>query len=100
MVTTTDRVVSNSRTGGAYLQALATQLGRAGLSTRLTHPIGRPPTLHVLNPGQPELEEQVMIDQCENGAWWFWWPWAERIAPAAQMGEAAASICRVVSVGA
>jgi hypothetical protein len=97
VVTHPDEVVPDSRTAGAHLEALAGQLGRAGLCARITHPIGRPATLHVLNPDQPDLEERVVIDRCENGTWWFWWAWAERIAPAGQMADAAESIRRVVS---
>jgi hypothetical protein len=97
VVTSTERVVPDSRTAGAHLEALAVQLGRAGLSARLTRPIGRPPTLYVLSPDQPQLEERVMIDQSENGTWWFWWDWSDGIAPATEMAEAAESIRRVVS---
>lgn len=100
MVTSTDQVVPESRTASAHLEALAGRLGQAGLNARLTRPIGRPPTLHVVSPDQPELEERVVIDKCENGLWWFWWTWAERIAPATEMAEAAESIRRVVSVAA
>lgn len=97
MVTYPDQVVPDSRTESAYLEALADQLGRVGLCARLTHPIGRPPTLNVANPDQLDLEERVVIDQGENGTWWYSWTWAERIAPTARTSDAADSIRRVVS---
>lgn len=96
MVTQSDDVVPDSGTASAHLRELADHLGRAGLCARITQPLGRPPTLYVLNPQQPELEERVVIDQGENGTWWFLWPWAERIAPVASLTDAADSIRRVV----
>lgn len=99
MAAHSDKVVPVDRTASDHLEALADQLGKVGLRARLTHPIGRPPTLNVLSPDQPDLEERVVIDQCENGTWWYSWTWSERIAPAARMSDATESIRRVVSAG-
>ena len=99
VVTHVDQAVpdSETETDSAYLSALAEQLGRAGLYARLNFPIGRPPTLHVCDPSQPELEEPVLMEQAADGVWWFCWPWGGRIAPAEAGTEATACIRRVVS---
>src|SRR5262249_7192354 len=70
MAIQSDKVAPVDRTASDHLRALADQLEKVGLCVRLTHPIGRPPTLNVLSPDQPDLEERVVIDQCENGTWW------------------------------
>jgi hypothetical protein len=74
------------------LTKLAGLLTARGLRARLHQPIGRPPSLHVINPGAPSLEEHIILDRCEQGELWFLWPWDERIAEATEIGNAADSI--------
>jgi hypothetical protein len=78
------------------LNTLARLLERAGLNARVTQPIGRPPGLHVQNPELPALEEHVVLDRCDQGRWWLFWAWAERIAPADDLDGAVECIRRVV----
>ena len=79
------------------LEVLAAELARHGLMTRLMAPVGRVPSLHVVNPAQSMLAEDVYVGRSQDGLWWFWWPWAERIAPGDQHGAAAIVIARVLS---
>jgi len=79
------------------LTGLATELDRHGLTTRLITPSGRIPSLHVVNPAVVRLAEDVYAGRSHDGAWWFWWPWAERIAPGDDLVAAAALIARVLS---
>ena len=79
------------------LEVLAAELARHGLMTRLMAPVGRVPSLHVMNPAQSMLAEDVYVGRSQDGLWWFWWPWAERIAPGDQHGAAAIVIARVLS---
>jgi hypothetical protein len=79
------------------LEGLAEELGKRGLMTRLMAPPGRVPSLHVVNPVMSRLAEDVYVGRSQDGLWWFWWPWAERIAPGDQMAAAAAQIARVLS---
>jgi hypothetical protein len=79
------------------LESLAEELGKYGLKTRLTAPPGRVPSLHVVNPALSRLAEDVYVGRSQDGLWWFWWPWAERIAPGDELAGAAALIARVLS---
>jgi hypothetical protein len=78
------------------LEGLAEELGRRGLRTTLITPAGRVPSLHVVNPAVSRLAEDVYVGRSQDGLWWFWWPWAERIAPGDEVGAAAALIAKVL----
>jgi hypothetical protein len=77
----------------AALEKLAAELNARGYEARLAVPDGRPPWLAVINPAATMLEETVMAY-----AEWFWWPWADRIAPAADAATAADAIARVLAL--
>jgi hypothetical protein len=79
------------------LECLAAALAKLGLMTRLMTPSGRVPSLHVANPAAPRLTEDVYVGRSQDGMWWFWWPWAERIAPGDRADVAASLIARVLS---
>ncbi|RAY12458.1 hypothetical protein DPM19_25295 [Actinomadura craniellae] len=79
----------------ARLEELASRLGEEGIYSRLTTPIGMPPSLHVLNPQVPTAEEHVIVDRS-----WFWWAWAQRISPASDLDGAIACIRRVLGLAA
>jgi hypothetical protein len=79
------------------LEGLAAELAKHGLMTRLTAPAGRVPSLHVVNPAVSMLAEDVYVGRSQDGLWWFWWPWAERIAPGDELAAAADLIARVLS---
>jgi hypothetical protein len=79
------------------LEGLAAELTKLGLMARLMAPEGGVPSLHVVNPVMSRLAEDVYVGRSQDGLWWFWWPWAERIAPGDQLGTAAAVIARVLS---
>ena len=76
----------------AALDRLSAELNARGYEARLTVPDGRPPWLAVINPGATMLAETVM-------AYAEWpWPWADRIAPAADAATAADAIARVLAL--
>lgn len=77
----------------AALENLAAELNARGYEARLTVPDGWPPWLAVINPAATTLAETVMAH-----AEWFWWPWADRIAPAADVATAADAIARVLAL--
>jgi hypothetical protein len=81
------------------LEGLADELARCGLRTRLITPPGRVPSLHVVNPAQSMLAEDIYVGRGQDGAWWYWWPWAERIASVDDVPSAAALIARVLRAG-
>lgn len=98
MVTHLEETVTDPRTARAHLEELAGLLCEAGLYARLSLPIGRPPSLHVSNPGTPGLDEYVIAERSGRGEWWLRWGWAEEIAPVSEMGRAVDSIRRVLGL--
>jgi hypothetical protein len=77
----------------AALEKLAVELGARGFETRLLAPEGWRPSLAVRNLIAPMLSETVLAQ-----ADWFWWPWADRISPVADVPAAADRIARVLAV--
>jgi hypothetical protein len=76
------------------LEKLAAELRARGFETRLAVPQGHVPSLSVINPQATALSETVVA-----GEDWFWWSWAEKVAPVADVSEAAGVIARVLSAG-
>lgn len=77
----------------AALEKLAAELSARGYEAQLTVPDSRPPWLAIINPAATMLAETVMAY-----AEWFWWPWADRIAPAADVAAAADAIAQVLAL--
>jgi hypothetical protein len=94
--TATARVPDSWRANMARLEGLAAILADRGLRTRLLTPRGRVPSLHVVNPLASSLAEDVYAGRGQDGRWWFWWSWAERIAAGEDVEGAAALIERVL----
>jgi hypothetical protein len=83
--------------GLARLEGLANRLADRGLRARLMTPPGRVPSLHVVNPAVTSLAEDVYAGRAQDGLWWFWWSWADQIAPGEDLEGAAAVISRVLA---
>jgi len=81
----------------ARLEGLADVLVRRGLRARIMTPPGRVPSLHVVNPLAGALAEDVYAGRGQDGLWWFWWSWAERITVSEDLEAAAAKIERVLA---
>jgi hypothetical protein len=81
------------------LDRLARALTERGLNVSLLAPPGRVPSLHVVNPAVLALAEDIYAGCCEDGGWWFWWSWAERIAAEDDLEGAAERIWHVLAAG-
>ncbi len=79
------------------LDQLGPALAARGMTASLVTPAGRVPSLRVVNPAAPALAEDVYAGCCEDGSWWFWWSWAERIAAASDLDQVAARIAHVLA---
>ena len=79
------------------LEGLAQAVTEHGLRARLVTPPGRVPSLHVVNPHASALAEDVYAGPCQDGQWFFWWSWAERIAAGDDLAGAASRISRVLA---
>jgi hypothetical protein len=91
-----DEKAALARTRIAYLESLGDELRDRGFAVRLMIPQGGPPSLHVVNPLASALAENILAEST-GGTWWFWWSWAERIAPADDLGDAADRVTRVLA---
>jgi hypothetical protein len=87
----------NPRAYLGRLEGLAEAVTAQGLSARLVAPPGRLPSLHVVNPRAAALAEDVYAGPCQDGQWWFWWSWAERIAAGDDLAGAASRILHVLA---
>ncbi len=96
--TATVRVPDSWQANLARLEGLAAILAGHGLQTQMMTPPGRVPSLHVVNPLASALAEDVYAGRGQDGLWWFWWSWAERIAAGDDIDGAAALIERVLAV--
>jgi hypothetical protein len=76
------------------LEKLGAELTARGFETHLTIPAGHVPSLAITNPQATALTETVVAAED-----WYWWSWVEKIAPAADVSEAAGVIARVLSAG-
>jgi hypothetical protein len=81
-----------------YLDKLVEELTHRGLEAWLMAPPDRVPSVYVVNTAARALEENVYVCLGEDGLWWFWWSWAERISIADDLDAAATSIARVLSL--
>jgi hypothetical protein len=80
----------------AILERLSTRLTADGWQVGMHAPPDRRPMLYVAHPAIVFLSELVTAEQGSDGRWWLWWSWAERIALADDLNEAAATIGRVL----
>jgi hypothetical protein len=89
-----------SRHGGdgiAFLDVLAAQLRARGWSAYITTPAGRLASLFVQDPhDHPKYGDVIATLDGATGRWWYWFSWAERIAPAHAPAAAADAIIRAL----
>jgi hypothetical protein len=97
MTVNVQRSCESSQPGSDYLESLAEALAQRGLRTRMMAPQGRIPSLHVVNPAASVLAEDIYAGRGQDGIWWFWWSWAERIGESADVEAAATRIARVLA---
>ncbi len=100
MITEVQQARGSARALHTYLsrlERLAEVLSHHGLRASLMAPPGRVPSLHVVNPAASVLAEDVYTGRGQDGTWWFWWSWAERIASGEDLEGAAAMIKRVLA---
>jgi len=75
----------------ADLERLAAGLDGQAYAVSLVTGQGRRPHLHVTNRQATVLSENIYCD-----GQWYWWGWAERIAPVSELSAAVESVGRVL----
>jgi len=77
------------------LEVLASDLSARGLATTIV--AGRSHScVRVVNKNAPQMCEDVYAAPAGDGSWWFWWSWADRIAPLGDVDAAALKIAYVL----
>jgi hypothetical protein len=95
-VTRLERDAPDLRTANMQqLERLAAVLAGRGIDAQPVAPPGRMPRLQVTHPAGGSGD--VYAWRCLDGAWWFWWPWAERVARGTDLAGAAATIEQVLA---
>jgi len=77
----------------ADLERLAAGLDDKAYAVSLVTGQGRRPHLHITNRNATVLSENIYV-----GDDWYWWGWAERIAPVSELTAAVESVARVLRV--
>jgi hypothetical protein len=91
-------MTGSDTSGTAELEKLAAELDGRAYVIILETGQGKRPHLSVTNRDTAQRTEFVYAAPADDGAWWFWWGWAQRIAPADDVPAAAAAVGRVLRV--
>jgi hypothetical protein len=84
----------------ACLDVLAGALRARGWLAHLTTAPRRPPCVFVENPHDEAVTGRVLaVRDGGTGIWWYWFGWAERIAPAGAPAAAVTAITRALVRG-
>ncbi|MFF5206360.1 hypothetical protein [Streptosporangium sp. NPDC000396] len=83
-------------TATAHLTHLAGLLNRHGLQAHVQVAYRRLPHLVATNPDASALSENIYAAP-QEGTWWFWWSWNEKIAPVAEADAVAVRIRHVLT---
>jgi hypothetical protein len=54
-------------------------------------------TLEVASQGTPESRDHITAGADDDGAWWFWWSWGDRIARITDIEAAAFKVAYVLT---
>jgi len=77
----------------ARLDALAAEVIARGWAAYITTPLGRPIRLFVQDPCDLAMCSYIVAAPDDaSGDWWYWFGWAERIAPTGLPATAAEAI--------
>ncbi|OUC97060.1 hypothetical protein [Streptosporangium minutum] len=79
-----------------HLTRLTERLKEDGLHARVRVASRRPPELIVVNPDAPALSE-IVYTAPQEGTWWYWWSWHEKIGPVAEADVVARKIHHVLT---
>ena len=84
--------------GAAELEKLAAEIDGEEYAVTLVSAAGRRPCLSITNRKAVQLTEFIYAAPGGEDEWWYWWGWAQRICPVADLAGAAAAIDRVLRV--
>ncbi|MFD0689256.1 hypothetical protein [Actinomadura fibrosa] len=85
--------MDHTATDLAILDDLGRALARRGFLTMIVT-AGARPRLEVLDRTSPDRYGTVLCERDGRGDRWYWWSWADRIAPAGELERAAEAVDR------
>jgi hypothetical protein len=94
-MTVTD--AATARRAVTQLGALTDGLAARGFMTTLVDSDGGPPCVNVVSRESAHLSEKIYAAPAGDGSLWFWWSWAERIAPIDDVATTAGQVARVLT---
>ena len=84
----------------AYLDVLAGQVAAYGWTAHVRTPPGRLPHLFVQDPENPNASGDIVaVPDSATGEWWFWFSYAQRIAPVETLASATQTIIKTLHAG-
>ena len=84
----------------AHLDVLAGQVAIYGWTAHVRTPAGRLPHLFVQDPQNPNAcGDIVAMPNSATGEWWFWFSYAQRIAPVETLAIATHTIIKTLRTG-
>jgi streptogramin lyase len=78
------------------LDALADDVRKRGFAVEAVKS-GHRAGLSVTNRSVPQLSETVYLAPDDDGCWWFWWSWDDRLAPIEDLDAAAFKVAYVLT---
>jgi hypothetical protein len=78
------------------VEALAADLAGRGFETHVSRD-GGTLSLSVINQAAPGSRENITARLADDGSWWFWWSWGDRIARITEVESAAFKIAYVLT---
>jgi hypothetical protein len=85
-----------ARQAAEQLEELAEDVKKRGFLAQVMRG-DRHMCVNVVNRAVPQLSENVYAAPAEDGSWWFWWSWADRLAPIDDVDAAAFKITYVLT---
>jgi hypothetical protein len=98
MTNRTDTQQTTADTGTADLEKLAAELDGKAYAVTLVTAAGRRPCLKITNRQAAQLTDFIYAAPADDGESWFWWGWAQQIAPVTDLAGAAAAVDRVLRI--
>ncbi|MFD8560402.1 hypothetical protein ACFV1N_24260 [Streptosporangium canum] len=92
----TDDTGTTDSTATAHLTRLIERLNEHGLHARVRVASRHLPALAVVNPDAPALSE-IVYAAPQEGTWWYWWSWHEKIALVAEADAVVRKIRHVLT---
>ena len=80
----------------AQMEVLAADLAGRGFQAHVSRD-GGTLSLNVINRAAPGSRENIAARLADDGSWWFWWPWGDRIARITEVEAAAFKIAYLLT---